>query len=223
MFRFVEREKAYYPVATMCRVLGVSTSGYYAWRSRPACPRSLADAVLTCTITTIHRGSRGTYGAPRIAAELRDDYRIFCSKKRVARLMVKAGIQGVHRRRRVKTTRPEKTAAPAPDLLERNFGAIEPDQKWVADITYVPTWSGFLYLAVVLDCFSRRVVGWCMRDDLSTQLVLDALEMPIANRRPASGPAAHQAPTAARTDAGYPAARCQTRRWRRGRRDMQAD
>jgi putative transposase len=187
VFRFVEREKANYPVATMCRVLGVSTSGYYAWRQRPASRRSLADQVLTCTIRTIHRESRGTYGAPRIHAELRDDYRIFCSRKRVARLMAEAGIQGTHRRRRVKTTRPEKTAAPAPDLLERDFGATGPDQKWVADITYVPTWAGFLYLAVVLDCFSRRVVGWCMRDDLSTQLVLDALEMAIANRRPTSG------------------------------------
>lgn len=187
MFRFVERERANYPVATMCRVLGVSTSGYYAWRSRPASARSLADAVLTETITHIHRGSRGTYGAPRVRAELRDDYRVFCAQKRVARLMAKAGIQGVSRRRRVKTTRSEKTAAPAPDLLERDFGATEPDRKWVADITYVPTWSGFLYLAVVLDCFSRRVVGWCMRDDLSTQLVLDALEMAIANRRPGTG------------------------------------
>jgi len=109
---------------------GVSTSGYYAWRSRPASPRSLADQVLTCTIRTIHRESHGTYGAPRIHAELRDDYRIFCSHKRLARLMAEAGIQGTHRRRRVKTTRPEKTAAPAPDLLERDFGATEPDQKW---------------------------------------------------------------------------------------------
>lgn len=187
MFRFVERERANYPVATMCRVLGVSTSGYYAWRSRPASPRSLADAVLTETIRTIHRESRGTYGAPRIRAELRDDYRVFCSQKRVARLMARAGIQGVSRRRRVKTTRPEKAAAPAPDLLERDFGATEPDRTWVADITYVPTWAGFLSLAVVLDRFSRRVVGWCMREDLSTRLVLDALDMAIANRRPGTG------------------------------------
>jgi putative transposase len=187
VFRFVERERANYPVATMCRVLGVSTSGYYAWRSRPASPRSLADAVLTQTITTIHRESRGTYGAPRIHADLRLDHRIFCGQKRVARLMRQAGIAGVHRRRRIKTTRPQKTVAPAPDLLSRDFGATAPDQKWVADITYVPTWSGFMYLAVVLDCFSRRVVGWCMRDDLTTQLVLDALEMAIANRHPGSG------------------------------------
>lgn len=187
MFGFVEREKANYPVATMCRVLGVSTSGYYAWRSRPASPRSLADACMTEVIRSIHKQSRGTYGAPRIHADLRLDHEIFCSQKRVARLMRRAGICGVHRRRRVKTTRQEKTAAPAPDLLQRNFEATEPDQKWVADITYVPTWAGFLYLAVVLDCFSRRVVGWCMRDDLTTQLVLDALDMAIHGRRPGTG------------------------------------
>ena len=139
MFRFVEREKANYPVARMCRVLRVSTSGYYAWRSRPASPRSLADAVLTSLICEIHTASRTTYGAPRIHAELRLDHGIRCSQKRVARLMQQAGIQGVHRRKRVKTTRPEKTAAPAPDLLERDFGAAEPNRKWVADITYVPT------------------------------------------------------------------------------------
>ena len=187
MFRFVEREKANYPVRTMCRVLGVSTSGYYAWRSRAASPRSLADACLTEMIRQIHRGSRETYGAPRIRAELRDDYRVFCSQKRVARLMAQAGLQGVHRRHRVRTTRREGSAAPAPDLLGRNFTASRPDRKWVADITYVPTWAGFLYLAVVLDCFSRRVVGWCMRDDLGTRLVLDALEMAIHNRRPDKG------------------------------------
>jgi putative transposase len=187
VFRFVERERANYPVATMCRVLGVSTSGYYAWRRRPASPRSLADAVLTEMIRTIHRESHGTYGAPRIRAELRHDYGVSCSQERVARLMRRAGIQGRSRRRRVRTTRPEKAAAPAPDLLKRDFGAACPDQKWVADITYVPTWAGFLYLAVVLDCFSRRVVGWCMREDLSTRLVLDALEMAIANRRPGAG------------------------------------
>jgi putative transposase len=101
--------------------------------------------------------------------------------------MRQAGIQGVHRRKRVTTTRQEKTAAPATDLLGRDFTATEPDRKWVADITYVPTWAGFLYLAVVIDCFSRRVVGWCMRDHLRTELVLEALDMAIANRRPPSG------------------------------------
>jgi putative transposase len=187
VFGFVERERANYPVATMCRVLEVSTSGYYAWRSRPASPRSLADACLAQVIGEIHTDSRGTYGAPRIHAELRLDHRIFCSQKRVARLMHQAGIQGVHRRKGVRTTRRDETAAPAPDLLERDFQATEADRKWVSDITYVPTWAGFLYVAVVIDCFSRRVVGWAMRDHLRTELVLEALEMAIHNRRPTHG------------------------------------
>jgi putative transposase len=183
----VQREKAHYPITTICRVLEVSTSGYYAWRSRPASPRSLADACLAQMIGEIHTDSRETYGAPRIHAELRLDYRIFCSQKRVARLMHQAGIQGVHRRKGVRTTRRDEAAAPAPDLLERDFQATEPDRKWVADITYVPTWAGFLYVAVVIDCFSRRVVGWAMRDHLRTELVLEALEMGIHNRRPTQG------------------------------------
>jgi len=184
VFRFVRREKANYPIATMCRVLGVSTSGYYAWRVRPPSERARADGGLTETIREIHAGSRGTYGAPRIHAELADDHRIRVGRKRVARLMCAAGIQGVHRRRKARTTRRDETAAPAPDLLGRDFTTTEPDEKWVADITYVPTWSSFLYLAVVLDCFSRRVVGWSMADHLRTELVLDALEMAIWNRRP---------------------------------------
>ena len=187
MFGFVERERANYPVATMCRVLEVSTSGYYAWRSRPASPRSLADACLAQVICEIHTDSRGTYGAPRIHAELRLDHRVFCSQKRVARLMHQSGIQGVHRRKGARTTRRDETAAPAPDLLERDFQATEPDRKWAADITYVPTWAGFLYVAVVIDCFSRRVVGWAMRDHLRTELVLEALDMAIHNRRPTQG------------------------------------
>jgi putative transposase len=191
VFRFVERQKAHYRVATMCRVLGVSTSGYYAWRSRPASPRSIADEVLTETIKEIHDRSRGTYGAPRIWFELRDDHGIFCGQKRVHRLMARAGIQGVHRRKRVTTTRRDERTAPAPDLLERDFTATRPDAKWVADITYVPTWAGFLYLAVVIDCFSRKIVGWSMRDDLTTRLVLDALEMAIGCRRPGKGVVHH--------------------------------
>jgi len=171
----------------MCRVLGVSSSGYYAWRSRPASVRALADAILTEVITTIHTDSRRTYGAPRVHAELRLGHGIACGQKRVARLMRACGLQGVHRRKGFRTTRRDQSAAPAPDLLERDFGATEPDRKWVADITYVPTWSGFLFLAVAIDCFSRRVVGWAMRDHLRTDLVLEALEMALYTRRPAAG------------------------------------
>jgi len=187
VFRFVDEQKAHYPVATMCRVLGVSSSGYYAWRSRPASVRALADAILTEVITTIHTDSRRTYGAPRVHAELRLGHGIACGQKRVARLMRACGLQGVHRRKGFRTTRRDQSAAPAPDLLERDFGATEPDRKWVADITYVPTWSGFLFLAVAIDCFSRRVVGWAMRDHLRTDLVLEALEMALYTRRPAAG------------------------------------
>ena len=186
VFRFVERERASYPVATMCRVLGVSPSGYWAWSKRPSSARARADAELTETIRTIHVDSRGTYGMPRVHAELRDNG-TRCSRKRVARLMRAAGLEGVHRRRSVRTTVSDRDTAPAPDLVERHFSASRPNALWVADITYVPTWQGFLYVAVVLDVFSRRVVGWSMAGHLRTELILDALEMAISRRRPAEG------------------------------------
>jgi len=186
VFRFVERERAGYPVATMCRVLGVSPSGYWAWSKRPSSARARADAELTETIRTIHVDSRGTYGMPRVHAELRDNG-TRCSRKRVARLMRAAGLEGVHRRRSVRTTVSDRDTAPAPDLVERHFSASRPNALWVADITYVPTWQGFLYVAVVLDVFSRRVVGWSMAGHLRTELILDALEMAISRRRPAEG------------------------------------
>ena len=186
VFRFVERERASYPVATMCRVLGVSPSGYWAWSKRPPSARARADAELTETIRTIHVDSRGTYGMPRVHAELRDAGTC-CSRKRVARLMRAAGLEGVHRRRRARTTVQDRDAAPAPDLVERDFSADRPDSLWVADITYVPTWQGFLYVAVVIDVFSRRVVGWCMAGHLRTELILDALDMAVSVRRPSGG------------------------------------
>jgi putative transposase len=183
VYRFVQAEKANHPIVTMCRVLGVSTSGYYGWRRRSPSPRARRDAELTTEIKRIHKDSRGTYGSPRIHAELRaDGERV--ARKRIARLMCAAGLQGVHRRRGVRTTKRDESAAPAADLLNRDFTAQGPDERWVADITYVPTWAGFLYLAVVLDVFSRRVVGWAMREHLRTELVLEALDMAIWNRRP---------------------------------------
>jgi len=175
--------QADYPVQTLCRVLGVSPSGYYAWRSRAASARSVSDAVLTERIREIHEYSRGTYGAPRIHAELKKQgWRV--GRKRVARLMLAAGIFGVSRRKWICTTQRRKGARPAPDLVERNFTADGPDQLYVADITYVPTWAGFLFLAVVLDVCTRRVVGWAMANHLRTQLVLDALNMALWQRRP---------------------------------------
>ena len=155
MFGFIEAEKAHHPVALLCRVLGVSRSGYYAWRERPPSARTQSNLVLTERIRTIHERSRGTYGAPRIHAELRYEG-VCCSRKRVARLLRYAGLQGCHRRKGPRTTRRSPEMAPAPDLVKRDFAASAPDRLWVADITYVPTWAGFLYLAVVLDACSRR-------------------------------------------------------------------
>jgi putative transposase len=145
----VRANQAVYPVAMMWRMLGVSSSGYYAWQGRGSCARARKDEVLTVHIQTVHKRSRGTYGVPRVHAELRDQG-VCVGRKRVARLMRAAG----------------------------------PDRLWVADITYISTWAGFLYLAVVVDAFSRRVVGWAMATHLKTQLVLDALEMALWQRRP---------------------------------------
>ena len=173
-----------YPVTTMCRVLEVSTSGYYAWKKRAPSERARRDEVLTKRIREIHQWSRGTYGVPRIYAQLADEG-VHVGSKRIARLMQAAGLQGVSRRKFARTTRRSPSARPAPDLVDRDFTAPEPDRLWVADITYVSTWAGFLYLAVVLDAWSRRIVGWAMATHLRTQLVLDALEMALQQRRPA--------------------------------------
>ena len=174
-----------YPITTMCRVLEVSTSGYYAWLKRPPSRRAQEDEALTQRIKKIHTRSKGTYGAPRIHAKLAQEG-VHVGRKRVARLMRRAEIQGVSRRKRYSTTLRQANARPAPDLVERNFNANSPDELWVADITYVATWTGWLYLAVVLDAWSRRVVGWAMATHLRTQLVLDALAMAIWQRRPKS-------------------------------------
>jgi putative transposase len=179
----VTAHQAFHAVATTCRVLGVSPSGYYAWHKRPLSARARADVELTAEIQAIHRESRGTYGAPRVHAELAARG-IHISRKRVARLMRAAGVHGVSRRKQFVTTRRDTTAPPAPDLVNRQFGATAPDRLWVADITYIPTAAGFLFLAVVLDAWSRRVVGWAMAGHLRTELVLDALDMALRGRRP---------------------------------------
>jgi putative transposase len=178
----VSDHQADYPIATMCQLLGVSPSGYYAWRKRQPSQRSETDAALIVEIQVAHAGSRGTYGAPRIHAELAGKG-TYIGRKRVARLMTQAGLAGVSRRRFVTTT-VKDGGRQAPDLVERNFAAEAPDRLWVADITYIPTWAGFLYLAVVLDAYSRRIVGWSMATTLAKQLVLDALNMALAARRP---------------------------------------
>lgn len=179
----MKANQALYPVARMCRLLGVSTSGYYAWRNRGPSKRALEDASLTELISEIHSQSWGIYGAPMIHEELADRG-IRVGRKRVARLMKAAGLQGVTRRKKAWTTRRNSNARPAPDLVDRDFTADHPNKLWVADITYIPTWAGFLYLAVVVDIWSRRVVGWAMADHLRTGLVMDAFNMAITTRRP---------------------------------------
>ena len=176
--------QACFPIAVMARVLGVSKAGYYAWRCRPPSAHARADEVLLARIKTVHISSRQAYGAPRVHAELRAAGQRH-GRKRIARLMRMAGLVGASRRRGGPvTTQRDKQARPAPDLVDRDFQAAGPNQLWVADITYVPTMAGFLYLAVVLDVWSRRVVGWAMANHLRAELVLDALNMALGQRRP---------------------------------------
>jgi putative transposase len=185
-FRLIESERASFSVPLMCRMLGVSRSGYYDWKERPPSKRQRADAHLTERIHEIHERSRRTYGYPRVHAELRA-MGIRCGRKRVARLMREAGLKGCLRGRRRRTTRRNGSAVPAPDLVRRDFAASLPDELWVADITYVRTDEGFSYLAFVLDAYSRRLVGWAMATHLRTELVVDALQMAIWRRNPAPG------------------------------------
>jgi putative transposase len=187
-YRFVGREKGRFHLATLCRVLGVSPSGYRAWARGPATGRATADADLLAAIRAIHAASRGTYGSPRVHAALRAaGWRV--GRKRVARLMRAAGIVGVHRRRRATPVgRPaHRAATTAPDLVRRDFSAAAPDRLWVADITDLPTLEGPLHLAAIVDAWSRRVVGWSMADHLRTSLVLAALDAALAARDPAPG------------------------------------
>jgi putative transposase len=172
------------PVRVMCRVLKVSPSGFYAWRDRAPSARSIADAVMTERIRTIHAESDRTYGMPKVRAELIDEG-VRISRKRVARLMRRAAIRGISRRRGfVVTTERDVRRRPAPDLVNRRFVADAANRLWVADMTYVPTWAGFLYLAIVLDVWSRRVIGWSMGEQMTTDLVLAALNMALEQRKP---------------------------------------
>ncbi len=180
----MKANQAVFPIRVMCRVLGLSTSGYYAWVKREPSARARRDEALRNRIQTIYESNRRVYGRPRIHAELVEEGERI-GGKRVGRLMSELGIRGASRRRRKPgTTKRDADARPAPDLVERDFAADGPDRLWVADITYVPTWAGFLYLAVVLDAWSRRVVGWSMATHLRTELVLDALNMAIWQRGP---------------------------------------
>jgi putative transposase len=185
-FKLIDAERANYPVEVLCRMLGVSKSGYYAWRSRPPSERRRQDALLTEKIREIHSRSRETYGYPRVHAELRS-LGIGRGRRRVARLMRAAGFGGCMRGKRRRTTRRDLRTAPAPDLLGRDFVAGRPNRVWLADITYVSTQEGFLYLAFILDTHSRRIVGWSMDSHMRTELVVDALEMAVGRRKPSAG------------------------------------
>jgi putative transposase len=182
----VSAHRAEFHVTTMCRVLSVSISGYYAWQSREQSERARNDRALSEHIVRIHGQSRGTYGSPRIHAELQEQGQ-HVGRKRVARLMRTSSVAGVSRRRSFHTTRRDPSARPAPDLVDRKFTANRPNQVWVADMTYIPTLAGFLFLAVVLDVWSRKIVGWAMSSRMVTQIVLDALAMALEQRRPATG------------------------------------
>jgi putative transposase len=187
VYRFISAEKARTPVSLACRWLGVSRSGYYEWAGRSPSDRALTDAWLTERIRTIHRAPRGVYGAPRIHADLRMAHGIRVSRKRVERLMRAAGISGLVRRKRGRTTIRVPGVRVADDLVERQFRPAAPNVLWIADVTYLRTWEGWLYLAAVQDAYSRRIVGWSMADHMRAELVVDALQMAISRRRPAPG------------------------------------
>jgi transposase InsO family protein len=173
-----------YPVNAMCRLLQVSKSGFYAWKDRPLSPHARRDVELRALVHESYERSHRSYGSRRVHVELHEAYGARVGRKRVARLMRQAGLKGVQKRRFFCTTRSGAAERWAPDLVERQFVADRPDALWVADVTYVPTAEGFLYLSVVLDVFSRLVVGWAMAARLTSQLVLQALEMAYAQRAP---------------------------------------
>jgi putative transposase len=187
VYRFIAAEKAAHKVSVMCELLGVSRSGFYAWERREPCQRAREDEQLLELIRLIHRQARGVYGVRRVHAELRMSHGVRVSRKRVERLMRKHGISGLTRRRRARTTIRVPGVRVAHDLVARDFNPPAPDRLWVADITYLRTWEGWLYLAAVQDAYSRQIVGWSMGANMRAELVVDALNMALAKRRPSPG------------------------------------
>ncbi len=186
-YRIISAERASFPVSVMCEVLGVSRSGFHEWERRPPSDRELSDAWLTARIVEIHERARGVYGSRRVQAELRLGQGIRVSRRRVRRLMRQAGISGLVKVKRGKTTIRVPGVRVADDLVERKFRPQAPNILWVADITYLRTWEGWLYLAAVQDAYSRRIVGWAMTEHMRTELVADALQMAVHRRRPEPG------------------------------------
>lgn len=191
VFGFVLARKAEHSIKLMCRVLEVSRSGYHAWAAREPSARAVADAALGARIAAIHEDSLKTYGSPRVHAELALEHDIRVGVKRVERLMRRAGLSGLIRRRRGRTTIGVQGVRTAPDLVARDFNPTAVNRLWCADITYIRTWEGWLYLASVMDCYSRRIVGWAMADHMRAELVIEALEMAVARRRPEGRPVHH--------------------------------
>jgi Integrase core domain/HTH-like domain len=186
-FRLIEAEKGNHPISVMCELFGVSASGFHAWRRRAPSDRQLIDAWLLELIRKIHSENRGVYGSPRVHAELRLAHGIRVGRKRVERLMRQAGLSGLIPKRRGRTTIRVPGVRVADDLVGRQFQPTAPNVLWVADITYLRTWEGWLYLCAVQDAFSRRIVGWSMADHMRSDLVVDALNMAIARRQPEAG------------------------------------
>jgi putative transposase len=182
-----EKAKEGVPVSRACELLGVSRSGYHKWLTRPPSDRALSDAWLIEKITEIHKANRSVYGAPRVHAELRLQYGIRVGRKRVERLMRQAGLSGLIPKKRGRTTIRVPGVRVADDLVKRQFRPQAPNVLWIADITYLRTWEGWLYLAAVQDAYSRRIVGWSMADHMQKELVVDALQMAVSRRRPAPG------------------------------------
>jgi putative transposase len=187
VYRIISAERASFPVSVMCELLGVSRSGYHAWERRAPSDRALSDAWLIEKIKAVHAEARGVYGSRRVAAELRLGEGIHVSRKRVRRLMRSAGISGLVKVKRGRTTIRVPGVRIADDLVERQFRPSAPNVLWVADLTYLRTWEGWLYLAAVQDAYSRMIVGWAMAEHMRAELVLEALEMGLHRRRPDPG------------------------------------
>ena len=187
IYTFIARQCADLPVATACRVMKVSTSGFYAWRKCPVTDRDWNDAAFTNTIVDIHRMSRRSYGSPRVHAELVLGLHTPCSLGRVERLMRQARVQGIHRRRGQHGCTRRDGSTPSDDLVGRQFDPEAPNQLWVMDVTEHPTDEGKVYLGAVLDAYSRRVVGWSIADHIRSELVVDALQMAVWRRQPPEG------------------------------------
>jgi putative transposase len=201
-FQFIDDHRDEFPVSRMCEVLDVSRSGYYAWRGRPPSKREMANRELYKKIEAVYDESHGTYGSPRIYRELKRQG-VRCSENRVARLMRLRGLRARQTKTYKTTTRRNKADPVAPNVLKRDFEAERPNEKWLADITYIPTQEGWLYLAVTLDLYSRRVVGWAMLDRMTSDLTMNALKMAVCQRDVGPGLIHHSDQGSQYTDGEY--------------------